>query len=173
MARLKTMKLPALDRFTLTLKLTELDHLATLLAKVEDELMTLYRQWPEAQSLDEVRGIGPITAVTVLAYIGPIGRFKTAEELISYAGLAPGVHQSDGTCHSKRIGGGGTHSRLRYFLLQATRWLAQIERYAPSYERVAAKRGKKVARVVVARMFVRSLHKMLRTGQPFTTGAAA
>ena len=31
------------------------------------------------QSLDKVRGIGPITAVTMLAYIGPIARFKTAE----------------------------------------------------------------------------------------------
>jgi transposase len=173
MARLKAMALPEMDRLTMTLKLTEMEQLDQLLAKVEEQLMAIYRQWPEAQALDEVRGIGPITAVTILAYIGPIVRFKTAEELISYAGLAPGVHQSDGVRRGQRIGGGGTHARLRYFLMQATRWLAEIDRYRPSHQRVAAKRGKKVARVVVARMFLRSLHKMLRTGQPFTTGAAA
>jgi len=112
MARLKAMALPELDRLTMTLKLTELEQLDALLAQVEAELMKINRQWPEAQRLDEIRGIGAITAVTILAYIGPIDRFKTAEELISYAGLAPGVHRSDGTCYNKRIGGGGTHARL-------------------------------------------------------------
>lgn len=173
LARLKAMALPAMDRLTLTLKLTELEQLDQLLATLEEELMSVYKQWPEAQALDEVRGIGPITAVTMLAYIGPIARFKTAEALIAYAGLAPGVHGSDEKCYNTRIGGGGTHAALRYFLMQATRWLAEIPRYAPSHARVTGKRGKKVARVVVARMFLRSLHKMLRTGQPFTTGAAA
>lgn len=173
LARLAAMALPPMDRLTLRSKLTELEQLGALRATLEEQLMAIYRQWPEAQRLDEVRGIGPITAVTILAYIGPIGRFRTSEELISYAGLAPGVHQSDGARHGQRIGGGGTHARLRYFLMQATRWLAEIDRYAPSYQRVAAKRGKKVARVTVARMFLRSVHRMLRTGQPFVPTVSA
>lgn len=173
MARLKGMALPELDCLTLRIKVTELEQLDELLGTVEGQLMALYQEWPEAQRLDEVRGIGPITAVTMLAYIGPIARFKTAEELISYAGLAPGVHGSDQKCHNLRIGGGGTHARLRYFVMQATRWLAEIDRYRASHQRVLAKRGKKVARVVVARMFLRSVHKMLRTGEAFRTGAAA
>jgi transposase len=172
MAALKALALPELDRLTLDLKLTELEQLDQLLATLEERLMALYQEWPEAQQLDAVRGIGPITAVTMLAHIGPIARFQTAEQLISYAGLAPGVHQSDGSSHRQRIGGGGTHARLRYFLLQATRWLAEIDRYAPTHQRVAATRGKKVARVVVARMFLRSVHAMLRRGQPFSPGVA-
>jgi len=173
MARLKNMALPAMDRLTMTLKLTELEQLGQLTATLEEELMLVYKHWPEAQALDEVRGIGPVTAVTMLAYIGPIARFKTAEALISYAGLAPGVHGSDQTRYSLRIGGGGTHTALRYFVMQATHWLAEIPRYTTSHARVAAKRGKKVARLVVARMFLRSVHKMLRSGEAFTTGAAA
>ena len=102
-----------------------------------------------------------VTAVSLLAHIGPIERFATAEALISYAGLAPGMWQSDGTCHHGRLGGGGTDSHLRYLLIEATSWLCQIPRYRPAYERVEKKRGKKVARIVVARMLLRSIHKML------------
>ena len=97
----------------------------------------------------------------MLAHIGPIERFATAEELISYAGLAPGMWQSDGTCHHGRIGGGGTDSHLRYLLIEAATWLRQIPRYRPTYERVVTKRGRKIGRIVVARLVLRSIHKML------------
>jgi transposase len=103
-----------------------------------------------------------VTAVSLLAHIGPVERFKTAEELIGYAGLAPGVRGSDRTIRHGHLGGGGTDSHLRYLLIEATTWLCQIPRYRSTYERVMAKRGKKIARIVVARMLLRSLHKMLR-----------
>jgi transposase len=108
-----------------------------------------------------------------LAHIGPIQRFATAEDLIGYAGLAPGVRQSDGTCHHGRIGGGGTDSHLRWLLIEASTWLCQIPRYRPTYQRVMAKRGKKVARIVVARMALRSIYKMLRDQVRFNPLATA
>jgi hypothetical protein len=103
-----------------------------------------------------------VTAVSLLAHIGPIERFATAEDLISYAGLAPGMWRSDGTCHHGRIGGGGTDPLLRYLLIEASMWLRQIPRYRPTYERVLKKRGKKIARIVLARLLLRSIHKILR-----------
>ena len=103
-----------------------------------------------------------VTAVSVLAHVGPIERFATAEDLISYAGLAPGVRQSDGTRRDGRIGGGGTDSHLRYMVIEASVWLRDIPRYRPTYERVMKKRGKKIARIVVGRLFLRSLYKMLK-----------
>jgi len=47
-------------------------------------------------------------------------------------------------------------------LIESATWLQQIPRYRQTYQRVAARRGKNVARIVVARLFLRSLHKMLR-----------
>jgi transposase len=171
--RLKSLALPKTDRWLLDLKITELEQVLLLVEQVECQIMEVYRRWPEAERLDEVRGIGPISAVTILAYIGPIDRFAGAEELISFAGLAPGVHRSDGRGYSGRTGGGGTHSRLRYFLIEATHWLKDIPRYAAAYQRVVGKRGKKVARVVLARMFLRSLDKILRAGLRFAPEAEA
>jgi transposase len=159
--RLRKMDLPDSDRELVKLKLEQLEQLSQQQESVEARMQELYDRWPEAQWLDEIRGIGMVTAVSMLAHIGPIQRFATAEDLIGYAGLAPGVRQSDGTSHHCRIGGGGTDGRLRWMLIEATQWLCQIPRYRPTYERVMAKRGKKVARIVVARMVLRSIHKML------------
>jgi len=61
--------------------------------QMEAAMKAVYEQWPPAQWVDEVRGIGMVTAVSILAYIGPIERFPTSEDLISYAGLAPGHRQ--------------------------------------------------------------------------------
>ena len=161
LGRLAAMKLSASDRVLVELKLGQLEQLSEQIRQVEKVMQGLYQGWPEAQWVDAVRGIGMVTAVSLLAHIGPIERFATAEELISYAGLAPGMWQSDGTCHHGRIGGGGTDGHLRYLLIEASTWLCQIPRYRPTYERVVAKRGKKIGRIVVARLLLRSLHKML------------
>jgi transposase len=156
------MKLSSSDRMLVELRVQQLAQLSEQLKQVEARMQALYDNWPEAQWVDAARGIGMVTAVSLLAHIGPIDRFATAEDLISYAGLAPGMWQSDGTCHHGRIGGGGTDSHLRYLLIESTTWLCQIPRYRPTYERVLQKRGKKIARIVIARLFLRSLYKMLR-----------
>jgi transposase len=159
--RLGAMKLSPSDRMLVDLKVEELAQLSREREPVESRMQEIYNEWPDAQEVDQVRGIGMVTAVSLLAHIGPIRRFRTAEELISYAGLAPGTRRSDETCHHGRIGGGGTDGHLRYLLIEASTWLCQIPRYRATYERVAMKRGKKIARIVVARMLLRSIHKML------------
>lgn len=172
LARLRALAaaLPESDGKAVTMRLEQLALLDRQVAQVQDDLMALYRDWPEAQRLDRVRGVAELTAVAMLAYIGPIGRFQESEQLIAYAGLAPGVHRSDGKGHALHIGGGGTHARLRYFVMQATRWLRTLPRYQPTWERVLARHGKKAARVAVGRSFLRSLYKMLRDDAEFSPG---
>ena len=167
MRRLRALALPGRDRRVMDVKLEELEHLQSLLDQVEAEMQAIYEKWPAAQRLDAVRGVGMVTAVSVLAHIGPIQRFPTPEDLISYAGLAPGLRQSDARRYNGRIGGGGTDRQLRYLLIESARWLCQIPRYRPAYEPALAKRGKNVAKIVVARLFLRSVHKMLRDDLQF------
>jgi len=160
--RLRAMPLPESDRQLVAWKLEQWAQLQRQQREIEERMQAVYQVWPEAQWVDQIRGIGMMTAVSALAHIGPIARFATPEDLISYAGLAPGVHNSDQTRRNGRLGGGGTDQHLRYLLVEATQWLCQIPRYRPTYERVMAKRGKKVARIVLARLVLRSIHKMLR-----------
>ena len=149
------------DKVVLLVKLRELEHLEELLSSVETEMLAVYQQWPEAQWVDEIPGIAEISAVSILARIGPVERFDSSEALISFAGLAPGIQQSDGSKREGRIGGGGTDKHLRHYLIEATFWARRVPRYRTTYERVLQKRGPKIARVVVARMLLRSIYKML------------
>jgi hypothetical protein len=97
------------------------------------------------------------------ARIGPVARFASAESLIAYSGLAPGVRQSDSMRHDGRIGGGGTDVRLRHYLIEATIWAREIPRWKPTYERIMKRRGAKIGRLAVAQMMLRSIFKVLRT----------
>ena len=142
-------------------------------SRVEAELFAAYHECPDAQRLDAVRGIGVVAAVSIVARIGPVGRFGSAEQLIAYAGLAPGVRQSDRTRHDGRIGGGGTDKHLRHYLIEASVWARQVPRYRATYERAARRRGPKIGRLVVARLLLRSIYKVLRDGVAFQPAAAA
>ena len=99
-------------------------------------------------------------------------RFASAEHLIAFAGLAPGVQQSDETRRAGRIGGGGTDKHLRHYLIEATIWARDIPRYRDAYQRALRRRGKKIGRLVVARMLARSIYKMLCEQVAFEPSAA-
>lgn len=159
--------LDGLDAFLLTDKLDELEQLQARLDRVEDTLKRMAADNADARRLDAIYGIGPIGAISIVARIGDVTRFRDAEALISFAGLAPGVHQSDGTLRSLHVGGPGTDARLRHYLVEASVWARKIPRYAKTYERAVRRRGKKVGRLVVSRLLLRSIYKMLRDEIPF------
>ena len=171
--RLRGVRLSASDRMVVDLKLQELEQLGQRRQTMEAAMQAVYDQWPQAQWVDEVRGIGMVTAVSILAHIGPIERFGSAENLISYAGLAPGHRRSDQTAHNCRIGGGGTDSHLRYLVIESMQWVCQIPRYREAFERASARHGKNIARIIVARMLLRSIFKMLRDQVRFNQAPAA
>jgi transposase len=172
LTRLRALPLPKLDRQVLDWKLEELEQLKRRLEAVEQAIVDLYHTWPAAKRLDAIRGIGVVAAVSILARIGPVKRFRSAEHLIAFAGLAPGVQQSDETRRAGRIGGGGTDKHLRHYLIEATIWARDIPRYRGAYGRMARRRGNKIARLVVARLLARSIYKMLRDEVTFQPTAA-
>jgi len=168
--RLMSSELSPGDLSLVSLKLEQLEQLKRQRETIEQKMEEVYQQWPEAQRVDEIRGIGMITAVSILAHIGPIERFPSAESLIGYAGLAPGVSQSDQTLRHGRIGGGGTDSLLRYMLIESATWLCQIPRYRETYERIVQRRGRRIGRIVLARLVLRSIYKMLVSKIRFNPG---
>jgi transposase len=162
-----------LDGFCLRIKVQELEQIEELLRQVEAQMMQKYKDCPQAQALDKIRGIGPIGALVLWARIGPAERFDSAEGLIGYAGLAPGVRTSDDTRRNGRIGGGGTDILLRRMVIEASIWARQIPRYVPTYERALKKRGRKVARLVVSRLLLRGIYKVLHDGVDFNPAPRA
>jgi transposase len=155
------------DKTIIHIKLTELQQLAQNLIIIEKSILEAYQSWPQAQRLDQIYGIAPISAVSILARIWPIHRFACPEQLIAYAGMAPGIQSSDQTIRLGHIGGGGTDKHLRHYIIEATIWARQIPRYRPTYLRTKQRRGKKIARLVVGRLLLRSIYYILSNDQHF------
>jgi transposase len=73
-------------------------------------------------SLLTVPGIGPITAMGILAETGDLNRFKNPDEFSSYLGLVPSEHSSGDTTHSAHLQP-RCNTHLRPLLIEAS-WLA-------------------------------------------------
>jgi transposase len=111
-----------------------------------------------ARTLQQVRGIGPLLALTIRAEIGDIARFPTGAHVASYAGLVPRVEMSAGGYRHGRITKRGS-PWLRWALIEAalhgTRRTDRIGRWGRS---LAVKKGALKARVALARVLCSEIH---------------
>ena len=64
------------------------------------------------------KGIDTLTAMVLATEVGDFSRFASAQQLMSYFGLAPGSHQSGNTNHRCSITKAG-NSRCRHVLVEA------------------------------------------------------
>jgi transposase len=117
--------------------------------------------------LQTMPGIGIITALTILAELGDLKRFKSRAAVANYAGLTPIIRDSN----TKHYSGGISHrgsAHLRQVLTEAA-WAAirQVPRYQDLFERVSGRRGKSVAIVAVARRMLEDSMSMLWKDEAF------
>jgi len=102
----KDERLSSMEKLQLELDMATRAHLKTQMDRLTQEMATLSLAEPweaEALYLLQMPGFGVITTMTVLAAIGDISRFSHPKKLVSYAGLAPGLHQSGVKLRSKGI----------------------------------------------------------------------
>lgn len=139
--------------------------LATVQHQIQDATRLINaeaRQTPQAQALCKLPGVGPYTALLILAEIGDVGRFSTPKHLVSYAGLAPTVHASGGHVYTGHISKRGS-AWLRWILVEAAiHAVQQPGRYREHYQRLQARKGAKIARVAVARVLLTDVYWVLR-----------
>lgn len=144
-----------------------------LLGPVNEQLRTVDRQVVELKKTDErVRrlqtapAIGAVTSAAFLALIDDVRRFPRAHALESYLGLVP----SEWSSSEKRLQGRITKAgdnRVRWLLVEAG-WTIMRSRRLESQslrswaEGIAARRGRKVAAVALARRLAGILYAMLR-----------
>ena len=76
----------------------------------------------QALQIMQLPGVGFIVAMTVLSAIGDISRFENAKQLVGYAGIGAGVHDSGKTHKEKKITKKGRRE-LRWAMIEAA-WRA-------------------------------------------------
>ncbi len=125
--------------------------------------------WSAAvELLDTIPGVDQRTAEIILAEIGlDMSQFPTADDLTSWAGFAPGNHQSGGKRYSGRTTKG---NRPIGAALNQAAWAASRTKdtyLKARYHRLAARRGKKRAIVALGRSILISIWYMLSRQQPY------
>ena len=124
---------------------------------------------PIVQRLQTVPGIGPVVAVTFRAFVDDIARFPSAAHLSAALGLVPREDSSADRRHRGHVTKAGPRE-LRSLLVQAA-WVCWRRcRHAPLRawtDQLAARRGKRIAVVALARRLSRILYAIWRDDTVF------
>jgi transposase len=147
---LATLELPPVAAGRLGACLRLLDDLAREIIVADREIVRAFRDDDRVRRLLPIPGIGLLTAATIVAEIGDVSRFESADRLASWAGLTPTERSS------------ADHTRRGHVSKQGSRWLrwAMVEAAARTgaapglrsfVASIAERRGTKIARVALAR----------------------
>jgi transposase len=127
-----------LQQMVLADAIETVDVSTTRLKKLEGQVKaaaTSGRHAPLIAALQSLRGVGVITAVTLVAELGDLSRFATPRPLMAYVGLVPSEHSSGSSQRRGRITKAG-NSHARHVLVQA----AWHYRHAPKLTRALQQR---------------------------------
>jgi len=155
---LASLPLPPVSREVIEDDLAMIDALQVLIDRLDWEVRQHARSDPRVKILTQLPGVGPFTALVILAEVGDITRFGSARKLASWAGLTPTVRGSDRTVRHGHISKQGS-AWLRWILCEAAQTAKRHPGYTTSYAAIARRRGKKIATTAIARkLLTRAWH---------------
>jgi len=154
------------QRLVLQESLAELRHQDERLIRLDAAVLSQAEALPESMkqgvgALMCLHGVAELTAVTVVAETGDLGRFDKPPQLFSYAGMVPSEHSSGGPDKTRRGGITKTgNSHLRRVVVES----AWHYRRPPKISAVLRKRraGKDAGVIQIADKAHRRLHDVYR-----------
>jgi transposase len=164
---LKSPELSSLDRLMLDNHLTHLESLNTQVERVDAEIAARAASDGDVRLLLSLTGVSVYTALLIKSEIGTIDRFPSYKKLISWAGLAPSLHQSGNVEYHGNITRQGSRM-LRWIMVESAR-VASVHdpRLGVFYERVKARRGDQKAVVALACKMLKIVWFMLTKREPY------
>jgi len=171
-AYLEKIDLSAADRFAADLLCEELDQHAARLRTVDKRLNQFAQGAPIAEQearavLASIPCIGPVTTEVVLAETGDVRRFGSQRKATAYAGLAPGIRQSDKRTKQLPITKAGSRLLRTALVELAWRLTNKTRHWGLLYERLKKRCGAKKAIVAVARRAWCVIVSLLHSGQAY------
>jgi transposase len=163
-ARLAALVLPRGLTETIAPLRRMVETLTTEIAAVDARLATHATADPLVARLQTVPGVGPVVALTFRAFVDDVGRFARAGQVSAAIGLVPREDSSAERRHRGHITKAGPRE-LRSLLVQAG-WACWRSRASGTLrawvERLAGRRGKRIAVVALARRLSRILYALWR-----------
>jgi transposase len=141
-----------------------LDRLNPTIAELRQAVEQEVERCPEAQRLATHPGVGPLTALAFVLIIGKAERFSCGKQVASYLGLVP-LEDSSGS--QRRLGHitKQGNSMLRFLLVEAAQvTVRSLPQWRSRYFHLMMRRGRKIAKIAMARRLAVCLYWMLRQG---------
>ena len=139
-----------------------LDRLNPTITELTQEIEREVENCPAAQRLRTHPGVGALTALAFVLIIGEAERFGCGKQIASYLGLVPLEESSGNRRRLGHITKQGS-SILRFLLVEAAQvTVRSLPEWRSKYFHLALRRGRKIAKVAMARRLAVQLFWMMR-----------
>jgi transposase len=157
-----------MDQLMVNNHLSLIEAISGQMERVDQAILQKASEEEDVRLLLSLPGIDVHTALLIKSEIGSIKRFENYKNLISWAGLAPSVHQSGEVEYNGKISREGS-AVLRWAMVEAA-WIAgsHDEKLGGFYERISARRGKQKAAVAVACKMLKIIWFMLTRHETYS-----
>jgi transposase len=141
-----------------------MDRLNPTITELSQAIEREVEKCPAAQRLMTHPGVGPLTALAFVLIIGKADRFQCGKQVASYLGLVPLEDSSGNRRRLGHITKQGS-SMLRFLLVEAAQvTVRSLPEWRSKYFHLAMRRGRKIAKVAMARRLAVRLYWMWRKG---------
>jgi transposase len=144
-----------------------LDGMNPTIAELSQAIEQEAEKCPEAQRLMTHPGVGALTALAFVLIIGDAERFQCGKQVASYLGLVPLEKSSGNRRRLGHITKQGS-SMVRFLLVEAAQvTVRSLPEWRSQYFRLVMRRGRKTAKVAMARRLAIGLYWMWREGRDY------
>ena len=141
-----------------------LDRLNPTIAELSQAIEQEAEKRPAAQRLMTHPGVGALTALAFVLIIGDAKRFQCGKQIASYLGLVPLEDSSGNRRRLGHITKQGS-SMLRFLLVEAAQvTVRSLPEWRRKYVHLMMRRGRKTAKVAMARRLAVRLYWRMRQG---------
>jgi len=145
-----------------------LDQLTPQIQKLTQALELEVEKRAVARRLKTHPGVGPLTALTFELVIGTPDRFHCGKQIASYVGLVPEENSSGNRRRLGHISKQG-NVLLRFLLVEAAQVTVRSQaQWRSKFFHLALRRGRKIAKVAMARKLAVHLYWMWRHGWDYS-----
>jgi transposase len=139
-----------------------LDRLTPTIAELSQAVEQEVERCPAAQRLRTHPGVGSLTALAFVLIIGEVNRFRCGKQVASYLGLVPLEESSGNRRRLGHITKQGS-SMMRFLLVEAAQvTVRSLPEWRSKYLYLVLRRGRKIAKVAMARRLAVHLFWMMR-----------
>ena len=152
-----------------------IEQMSTTIRAYDRQIKILLRtRYPQAQKLcQQIRGVGPITALAYVLSLGDPHRFRKSRQVGAFYGLVPALRDSSQSTPQLHISHEG-NPFVRRLLVQCAQYIlgpfgedSDLRRFGLRLITGGGKASKKRAVVAVARKLSVLMHRLLVTDQPY------